>query len=333
MVSLLRRNWIGKTLMALVPMVPMVLVAGCSSTSVGHGATTSNSTGSKATKATRARVISPLPSVVSAPVLSVATTMGSVTYRSVGHGTPLVMIMGYSASMDAWPPTLVDGLARDHRVIIFNNAGIGGTTMLALPLSISAMADQTAAMMSALHLGKADVLGWSMGGMIAQALAISHPEDVRKLVLCATIPGNGHGVDPTGKGVAALENPSSNNATSLLDLLFPPGHASVARAYVAQITEYPRFALAPPLVDSAQLVALANWTSGKDPGGHGLRRLDVPTLVADGTDDALIPIANDRELSGVIRGAQLVLYRGAGHGFLFQDESPFLARLRVFLAS
>lgn len=103
--------------------------------------------------------------------------------------------MGYGWTMEGWDPRLVHALARHNRVVMFDNAGIGHTQPLpgelTATLTIDAMADQTSALIDTLGLGRPDVLGWSMGGMIAQALAVLHPAQVRRLVLCATFPGTG----------------------------------------------------------------------------------------------------------------------------------------------
>jgi pimeloyl-ACP methyl ester carboxylesterase len=272
------------------------------------------------------------PDILAAPVQVVATSDGTVSYRSIGSGSPaILLIMGYSGSMDEWQPAFVDRLARTHRVVIFDSAGIGKTTLPPGTLTMDVMANQTAAFISALHLDRPAVLGWSMGGMIAQALAVLHPGDVGRLVLAATYPGNGKATLPTSTAVGALENPSAANAGALLKLLFPPDHAADASAYLKAITAFPNFYLAPAAVDSLQLKALADWTEGADPAGPGIAKLKMPVLVADGSVDALVPVGNDRELAKAIPDAQLVLYPDASHGFLFQDETAFLARVLHFV--
>ena len=127
--------------------------------------------------------------VVSAPVRIAHTGLGAVGYRVVGSGPPLVLIMGYGWTMEGWDPRLVHALARHNRAVMFDNSGVGRTQQLPAPLTIDAMADQTSALIDTLGLGRPNVLGWSMGGMIAQALAVLHPAQVRRLVLCATFPG------------------------------------------------------------------------------------------------------------------------------------------------
>ncbi len=198
------------------------------------------------------------PSITSVPVQVIQTSDGTVSYRSDGSGRPLVLIMGFSGSQDAWPPGLVNALAKRHRVITFDNAGIGHTAMPPGTLTISAMADQTAALIAALHLRHPDILGWSMGGMIAQALAVRHPGDVHRLVLCATFSGNGKATLPSAANASALFNAAStNNSAELLSLMFPPDRlATASPAYVQAVTKYPGFYQAPSTVDTAQNVAI-----------------------------------------------------------------------------
>jgi hypothetical protein len=120
------------------------------------------------------------PDVLTAPIRVVRTSAGTVAYRELGSGPELLLITGAGASMDGWPPVFVDALAAHHKVVVFDNAGVGRTTAVSAPalLSVTAMASQTSALISTLGLRRPAVLGWSMGGMIAQALAVSHPAQV-----------------------------------------------------------------------------------------------------------------------------------------------------------
>jgi pimeloyl-ACP methyl ester carboxylesterase len=269
------------------------------------------------------------PSVTSAAVQVAHTSDGMVGYRSVGAGPALVLIMGFSGSMDDWEPGFVDQLADHYRVITPDNAGIGRTTALATPLTISAMATQTSALITALGLGSPNVVGWSMGGMIAQALAIDHPGQVHRLVLCATLPGDGHATLPTAATLAKLDDTS--DVSAVLSLLFPSEQAGAVRSYIAGLSQYPSYYSASPSIVRAQEGTLAEWTSGEDPAGPKLATIKAPTLVADGTLDPLVPLANDRRLAAVIPGAMLVTYPDAAHGFLFQDQSAFVPRVEQFL--
>jgi pimeloyl-ACP methyl ester carboxylesterase len=258
-------------------------------------------------------------SVVSAPVRVADTRLGAVGYRVVGSGPSLVLIMGYGWPMEGWDPRLVHALALHHRVVMFDNSGVGRTQELPQPFSIDAMADQTSALIAALGLGRPDVLGWSMGGMIAQALAVLHPAQVRRLVLCATYPGSGQTVMPP---VAELKAASD----------FPANQASALNAFKAAIAEYPPAPAASAGTKGIQDLAMSNWQTGSDAAGRQTARIAAPTLIADGASDQLDTVANDRTLAGTIRGATLVLYPDAGHAFLFQDWTRFAALVNSFLA-
>jgi pimeloyl-ACP methyl ester carboxylesterase len=268
------------------------------------------------------------PNVAAAPVVVAKTARGAVAYREVGHGSPLVLVMGSSGTMDDWAPSFVDALAAHHRVVIFDNAGVGDTGPVHPPLTITAMADQTSALITALGLGHPAVLGWSMGGMVAQALAVLHPSQVSRLILAATQAGTGKAlpVPPAAAAAAASDNPKA-----VLSVLFPPGQVPVILRYVAEIASYPNFYVVPAAIKTAQYTAIKQWLAGYDPAGREETSLRLPTLVADGTVDALDPVANAHLLVQIIKGAQLALYPGAGHGFWFQDENQFVARADQFL--
>jgi pimeloyl-ACP methyl ester carboxylesterase len=258
-------------------------------------------------------------SVVSAPARIAHTRLGAVGYRVVGSGPPLVLIMGYGWTMEGWDPRLVHALARHHRVVMFDNSGIGRTHELPGTFSIDAMADQTSALIDTLGLGRPDVLGWSMGGMIAQALAVRHPAQVRRLVLCATYPGTGQAVMPS---LAAIQAGSD----------FPANQSGALGAFKAAVSEYPSAPTVPAGTKGIQNLAMGNWRTGSDAAGRKTARISAPTLIADGADDQLDPVTNDRALARTIHGARLVLYPDAGHAFLFQDWARFAALADSFLA-
>jgi pimeloyl-ACP methyl ester carboxylesterase len=117
----------------------------------------------------------------------------------------------------------------------------------------------------------------------------------------------------------------------VLGVLFPADQGPAVKQYMDGILEYPGYYTASPATKSAQTAAIGQWLAGQDPAGPPTKDLRVPALVADGTVDALDPVANDRLLARTIRGARLVLYQGAGHGFLFQDSASFVRRVDAFL--
>jgi pimeloyl-ACP methyl ester carboxylesterase len=264
-----------------------------------------------------------------APTRIAHTTLGDVGYREVGHGPTLVMITGFSAGMDDWAPYLVDALATHFRVIVFDNAGIGETAALAAPVSVPEMAAQTSALISTLRLGPCDVLGWSMGGLIAQSLAVTHPRQVRRLVLAAAQVGTGKAAPVPAAAQVVLDRMGVGGAA--LSLLFPADQVAATERYITGILAYPGRYAASAAVRAEQQAAVDQWFAGDDVSGREPGNIRAPTLVADGTEDALNPVSNDRMLAGLIHGAHLVLYSDAGHGFLFQDAGRFVSELRSFL--
>jgi pimeloyl-ACP methyl ester carboxylesterase len=296
--------------------VAITVLASCSSTA---------STGT--TTARHAAVVSALD-VINAPVKVAKTAAGPVGYREVGAGSPLLLITGLGGSIDSWPPSFVAALAADHQVVVPDNPGVGLTVPLNPPTSISVLADQTSALISTLKLGRVAVLGWSMGGMIAQALAVLHPAQVSRLVLAATQPGTGHARPVPAAAAAAVV---SGNPAELLAVLFPPSAAAAARAYVAGIVRYPDYYQAPRNAVASQSLAVQQWITGDDLAGPRFGQVRLPVLVADGTLDQLDPSANDRALAASVPGAKLLLYPGAGHAFLFQDAASFLPAVERFL--
>jgi pimeloyl-ACP methyl ester carboxylesterase len=268
------------------------------------------------------------PDIVAAPTLIASTPAGDIGYREVGAGSPVLLIMGFSGTMDDWAPSFVDALAAHHTVVVFDNASIGDTAPLPSPLTIPAMAGQASALISALHLGRTAVLGWSMGGMIAQALAVLHPRQVSRLILAATQAGTGTSLPIPPAAAAAL---ASGNLAALLSVLFPSDQTAAAEAYVAGILQYPGRYPVSAAVTAEQNAAIEQWIAGQDPAGRRLARIRARTLVADGTQDALDPVANDWLLARGIPRARLVLYPDAGHAFLFQDAAQFVPVVERFL--
>jgi pimeloyl-ACP methyl ester carboxylesterase len=282
-----------------------------------------------AEKAEGKTVTASVLSIVSAPLRIAHTSMGAVGYREFGSGPPLVLIMGYGGTMEAWDPRFVDALSQHHRVVIFDNAGVGDTHALPTPLTIDAMANQTSALIDTLGLKKPDVLGWSMGGMIAQALAVEHPSKVGRLVLCATFPGTST-VKPSQ---AAINDLKSTNSTKVMSVLFPSDQSASKEAFGIATGDYPPSSSAPSAMVTAQTHAVDKWFDGNDYSGDETANINVPTLVADGTVDRLDPVTNDDRLASLIPKAQLVLYPDAGHAFLFQEETAFVPMVDAFLSA
>jgi pimeloyl-ACP methyl ester carboxylesterase len=272
------------------------------------------------------------PDVLTAPIQVVRTTDGNVAYRELGSGPALLLITGASASMDDWPPSFVDGLAAHHTVVVFDNAGVGRTAAVSAPglLTIPAMANQTSALISALRLRRPAVLGWSMGGMIAQALAVSHPAQVSRLILAATTAGTGK-AQPLPPSAAQQCVCVGLSPAKLVAGLFPANQAAAARAYLRAVQQYPGYYGISAATFHSQLLAVQGWVAGKDAAGRLVGDIRVPTLVGGGTRDQFMLVANVRLLASSVPGAKLLLFDDAGHAFWFQDAASWTRAVDNFV--
>lgn len=254
-----------------------------------------------------------------------------VSYQLMGEGPPIVLIMGLTANMDWWEPEFLSALSRRHRVLMFDNRGAGRTP--APPeteLTIKQMADDTAGLMDAVGMERADVLGVSMGGMIAQELSLSYPEKVNRLILCVTFCGGKETVYPSREVLAKLVDRSGTPEELVWrfgTLMFREEYMLANRDYFDDF--FVRYSKAPCTDENAARQFMATQTFSTY---DRLPQLDKPTLVACGAEDVLIPPENSRVIAGQIPGARLVEFEGAGHGFTNQCREDFLEVLEDFLA-
>ena len=264
-----------------------------------------------------------------APLQTARIGKQKIGYRSIGRGRPVVFIQGLAGTIDGWPPSFLDAVAgRGHRVIVFDNEGVGRST-LRPGLSIRHMAQDTARLVKALRLKRPDVVGWSMGGMVAQSYAVRYPKRLRRLVLLATAPGDGKAVFPDAETLSEL---SSGDAAALLAKLFPSDQIEARDRYISDILQRFEFnGIAPPAIVTTQLGAATQWVTGGDPDGARVGRLKARTLVGGGELDELLPVANQRHLAELIPHAKLVIYPDAAHGFFFQEDADFVPKLTAFL--
>lgn len=280
--------------------------------------------------------------LVTAPAASAATAVDAPTkvikvgrqklgYRSFGSGRPLVLIMGLGGTMDSWDPTFLDALAAGgHRIVLLDNEGVGKTARLPGNLTIRRMGDTTAGLIAALKLRRPDVAGWSMGGMIAQSLAVRHPRSLRRLVLMATAPGDGKATAPGSDVLKTLT--TSTDVNALLGFLFPADQTAALNAYATDIVKrHPFNPVAPRAQFTKQVSASGAWLVGQDPDGKRVANLKLPALVGGGELDQLLPVPNQRHIADLINGSQLVTYPDASHGFFIQHQDDFVPRLLTFL--
>lgn len=272
------------------------------------------------------------------PVAHVDAAGARFGYRATGSGAPLLLIMGFGGVMAAWDPALVAGLAHGHRVTMFDNRGMGTSADAPLnELTIASMAEDARAVLDALGLAKVSVLGWSMGGYIAQELAIRHPDRVDRLVLAATDAGglDTLGTGPPGEAVLAGEDVSQED---LVRVCFPddPDANAAAQAWIARVAAEPAMSQtwfrAPRETLAEQARAeLAFARDDEQAVAERLARIIVPTLVIAGAEDAIVPVQMSRALADGIADALTRVYEGAGHGFLFQRPQAVATDILTFL--
>ena len=257
-------------------------------------------------------------------------------YRRFGipQRTPLVFFQHFMGNLDDFDPALSDRFATDREVILFNNAGVASSTGL-VPDTIEAMARDAASFIDALGLQAVDVVAHSMGGLVAQEVALARPELVRRLVLAGTGPRGGEGIGASPAWVAELFTRKYGRQEDMwLPILFAPTEASQAagRAFVERIVA--RADRDAPVSDqsiAAQRAALAAYGAAKDPSYAHLKGLRLPVLVVNGTDDIVIPTINSYILQQFLPSAELILYPDANHGSHFQYPELFVRHARIFL--
>lgn len=253
-----------------------------------------------------------------------------IAYKMFGNGKPVLLINGFSAPLDFWDPILLANLASNHTVIVFDNRGIGNTTSGIKKFSISQFANDTAGLLDALNVSKADVIGWSMGGMIAQELTLMHPEKVDKLVIHASSCGGKQSVLPSQEVIMAAVTISSNSVEriqKILPLLFPEIWRMQNPNYLEKLPRTTE--VIPSETLDLQTEAILNWEGVCDK----LNIITQPTLVVVGTDDFFTPSSNSLLIAEKINGSRLVQIPGGGHGVMFQYPETFNSILKTFLLS
>lgn len=249
---------------------------------------------------------------------------------------PLVMNIHFTGTMDHWDPAVTDGLARHREVILFDNAGIAASSGT-VPESIEAMAANAGAFVEALDLKQVDVLGFSMGGCVAQALAIAKPRLVRRLVLVGTGPRGGEGMASLTPEAQVIFGASYAHPDDLwLRVHFTPSEPGQAagRAFLRRfrLREENRDPEVDDKVAPAQIAALAKWGAPRENPYDYLHGLEQPTLVVNGDQDVIIYSINSWILQQHIPNAQLIIYPDANHGSLYQYPERFVQHVEQFLS-
>jgi pimeloyl-ACP methyl ester carboxylesterase len=256
-------------------------------------------------------------------------------YRDLGPraGVPVIFLTHLAAVLDNWDPRVVDGVAAQHRVITFDNRGVGASSG-STPNTIEAMAKDAVAFIRALGLEKVDLLGFSMGGMIAQVIAAHEPQLVRKLILAGTGPAGGDGITTvtriahldTLRGLLSVQDPKQ-----FLFFTRTPDGRRAGKEFLARLKERTdnRDKAISLRSYGAQLKAIHRWGK-KQPAD--LSAIHQPVLVANGESDRMVPTRNSVDLARRLPNADLVIYPDAGHGGIFQFHEQFVERALAFLA-
>ena len=256
-------------------------------------------------------------------------------YRELGPptGTPIILLNHLAAVLDNWDPRVVDGIAAKHRVITFDNRGVGASSGKT-PNSVEAMARDAVAFIKALGLAQVDLLGFSMGGFVAQVIAQQEPQLVRKVILAGTGPAGGRGIDNVtaltivdmAKGALTLRD-----AKYYLFFTKTANGRSQARQFLKRLKERTNDRDKAITLSSfrAHLEAIHAWGL-QEP--EDLSRIQQPVFVANGDQDRMVPSSNSGDLARRLPNAELAIYPDAGHGGIFQYHQQFVPAALEFLA-
>ena len=273
------------------------------------------------------------------PVIQYAPVNGvKLAYYLKGKGDPMIMIMGYAGTLSAWDPALLEELAKNNQLIIFDNRGAGlSTDTKENNTTIPQMADDAAALVKSLGFQKVNVFSWSMGARIGQQLVIRHPDLVSKAILCAPNPGGKYQIGITKKVSEELNNPSLSLMENF-ELLFPTTPEGKAAAKVV-FERWSAAKAAGTIPDdfvvsketkSRQVRARTTLWDADNQNYKDLKNIKIPVLVADGREDIIDNPKNSVIIANQIPFAWLAFYEG-GHAFLFQSYKKLSETVNVFL--
>ncbi|HEX6355234.1 alpha/beta hydrolase [Actinophytocola sp.] len=269
-----------------------------------------------------------------APTRTVSAEGVNYAYRELGPktGIPVVFLHHLAAVLDNWDPRVVDGIAAKHRVITFDNRGVGASTGKT-PNTIQAMAKDAVTFIRALGLTQVDLLGFSMGGMVAQVITANEPELVRKLILAGTGPAGGEGIKnvtklshlDTIRGLLTFQDPKQ-----FLFFTRTPNGRRAGKQFLARLKERTenRDKAISLKAYFTQLKAIHQWGLAQPSDLSVIRQ---PVLVANGDNDRMVPTKNTVDLANRLPNSELVIYPDAGHGGIFQYHDQFVDKALEFL--
>ena len=272
----------------------------------------------------------------SVPTQTIMADGVTFAYRELGKshgGTPVVFLTHLAAVLDNWDPRVVDGFAAEHHVVAFDNRGVGASSG-SPSKSIEQMADDAITFIKAMGFKQVDLFGFSMGGMVAQEIALKDPQLVRKIILAGTGPAGGEGIsDVAGvtfydmlRGFFTRQDPKQ-----YLFFTRTPTGIDAGKAFLARLNERSENRDKEISVTAflAQLKAIRAW-GHKEP--EDLSVVANPVLVVNGDSDRMVPSKDSQDLARRLPNSNLVIYPDAGHGGVFQYQADFVPKALEFLA-
>jgi pimeloyl-ACP methyl ester carboxylesterase len=270
-----------------------------------------------------------------APTQMIQGKKATYAYRRFGHraARPLLFLQHFMGTLDNWDPAVTDPLATERDAILFDNAGVGRSTG-SVPNTVSAMSSHALDFLEALGIDRCDVIGFSLGGMVAQEMVRERPSIFRRMILVGTAPRGGDDImhlagplnDPTLTGYAVLQK---------IFFAATPSSQIAGGAFVERLSQRTEDFDTPSGADvaTAQMTAFREWEQASGPRFADLHGIGQPTLVVNGIHDDMIPVSNSYRLSEHLPNAVLLTYPDSGHGSLFQFHESFTRHAAAFLTS
>jgi pimeloyl-ACP methyl ester carboxylesterase len=277
---------------------------------------------------------------INAPTQLLTAGHETYAYRRFGHGVghPLLCLQHFTGTLDNWDPAVTDPLASGREVILFDSAGVGRSTG-EVPPTVVGMTTHALTFVDGLGLTSCDVLGFSLGGMVAQQMVQERPSVVRRLILVGTAPRGGEDIMHLEKPNLAkfLQDPTLRGYAVLQKIFFAPTESSqtAGQSFIARLAQRTQDHDRPsgPEVAAAQMAAFREWEQFAGERFTDLKAIRQPTLVVNGVHDEMIPVANSYRLAENLPNAVLLTYPDSGHGSLFQFHESFARQAAAFLAS
>ena len=258
----------------------------------------------------------------------------AIAYRVLGkeEGIPLVLLPGLGGSMDDWDPAVTDGLAKQYKVIIFDNKGVASSKGIT-PNTIQAMADDAVDFIKALNLNKVNIMGFSMGGFVTQRIVLTNPSLINKVILTGTGPQGAIGLSNLPDIVAGTAGLSPE--ASFLKFGFTESAQSTAEGKASyariQLRKTDRDLPLSDAASTAQFTAVLSWAQPNADALTEIKKIKNPVLIVHGENDLPVAVQNAKNLAQNLDHAELVIFPDSGHASFYQNHVSFIAKAIEFL--